>query len=434
MMKPSRRIPSATSRDRAADGKSESKDSKIGRPEQPKDRIIKFRSCYRNVVLDVLRARPNWKEVESDSDFDICWADKEWIRDYYDQLHLQEHQRLNHFRNHFELTRKDNLMKNLKRIKRQLEREDKLEEAAKYSFFPSTYLLPSEYAIFLEEWKKHPPGTFWIMKPIGKAQGKGIFLFNKLSQISNWKKDTRWNAEAPQAEAYIVQQYIANPYLVGGKKFDMRIYVLVSSYHPLKIWLHRNGFARFTGGRYSMDINDMGNALVHLTNVAIQRQAKNYTGAGIKWSIRNLKLFLISKHGAEAVNQLFADIQQVLIRTIIAAQRVMMTDRHCFELYGFDIIMDSNLKPFLLEVNGAPSMSADSEEDHSTKFSVLDDTLSVVDFEKKLKGNEEHIGHGLDLIYDAATGFRPTTCYLGCYARKPDIPDGCKTIGKKVLN
>lgn len=75
----------------------------------------------------------------------------------------------------------------------------------------------------------------YIMKPVGKAQGKGIFLFTKLSEISDWKKDHKWKSENPQAENYIVQRYIDNPYLVGGKKFDMRIYAMVVSYAPLKV-------------------------------------------------------------------------------------------------------------------------------------------------------------------------------------------------------
>jgi tubulin polyglutamylase TTLL9 len=94
-------------------------------------------------------------------------------------------------------------------------------------------------------------------------------------------------------------------------------------------------------------------------------------------------MFLISKHGTEAVNQLFADIQQVIIRSLLAVQRIMINDRHCFEMYGYDILVDSNLKPWLLEVNAAPSLSADTEADHELKYGVLDDVLTVIDFDHK---------------------------------------------------
>jgi tubulin polyglutamylase TTLL9 len=57
------------------------------------------------------------------------WADKQWMADHFDGLRLQDYQRVNHFRNHYELTRKDLLIKNLKRIKKQLEKEDRCSPA-----------------------------------------------------------------------------------------------------------------------------------------------------------------------------------------------------------------------------------------------------------------------------------------------------------------
>jgi tubulin polyglutamylase TTLL9 len=69
--------------------------------------------------------------------------------------------------------------------------------------------------------------------------------------------------------------------LIGSKKFDLRIYVLVTSYQPLTIYLNRSGFARFTHYRYdASDINNAGKIYlileVHLTNVAIQKMSSNY--------------------------------------------------------------------------------------------------------------------------------------------------------------
>ena len=125
-----------------------------------------------------------WQETESDTDWDVAWVDKDWIRENFDLTHMADHQRINHFRNHYELTRKDNLIKNLMRTKRYLQREGRHEEANKMDFFPGTYVLPADYGLFVEEFKTHPSNAIWIMKPTGKAQGKGIFLFNKLSQVT----------------------------------------------------------------------------------------------------------------------------------------------------------------------------------------------------------------------------------------------------------
>lgn len=200
---------------------------------------LRFRTTFRNVIYDVFKAK-GWRETESDADWDVAWVDPKWIHEIFDTLHLEDHQLVNHFRNHYELTRKDLLIKNLKRTQRGLQREDRHAEAAQYDFFPQTYVLPADYGLFVEEFK-HQPGAFWIMKPIGKAQGKGIFLFSKLSQISDWRSDRRWRGsdrdqqQTPQAESYVVQRYLENPLLIGGKKFDMRIYALVTSFMPMTV-------------------------------------------------------------------------------------------------------------------------------------------------------------------------------------------------------
>ena len=147
------------------------------------------------------------------------------------------------------------------------------------------------------------------MKPVGKSQGKGIFLLNKLQQIAQWKNDFRWKPDGPQAEPYIVQRYIMNPLLIGGKKFDMRIYVLVTTYQPLTVYLYRSGFGRFTHHRYSTKIDDIQNTMMHLANVAIQKTAENYDDRlGGKWDLRSMKMFMISKFGNERVSDAFGKV------------------------------------------------------------------------------------------------------------------------------
>ena len=382
----------------------------------------RFRTFLHNTICDVMLSR-GWKETDSETEWDFFWADVHWMRECFDHIHFDEGQRINHFRNHFEMTRKDLLNKNLKRIRKQLQREDKREEAEKYAFSPTTYNVPSEYTLFVEEFKRHPKSV-WIMKPIGKAQGKGIFLFNKLNQISEWKRDYRWRTEGQQAENYVVQRYVENPYLVGGKKFDLRLYLLVTSYSPLTAYLYRGGFARFSFHRFSMEEGDIDNTYIHLTNVAIQKGGEKYDREkGCKWNIRNLKLYMVSKHGLEVVNQLFEDIKDMMIRTLLSVQKIMINDKHCFELYGYDILIDQDFKPWLLEVNASPSLSAETKDDYDRKFSMLEDVINIIELEKKNGGPEQEQVGGFDLIVKQGHNVHPdknslVTTSLGCLSAK----------------
>ena len=56
-------------------------------------------------------------------------------------------------------------------------------------------------------------------------------------------------------------------------------------------------------------------------------------------------------------------------------------DRHCFELYGYDVLLDTALKPWLLEVNASPSLIADTDDDFALKYALIDDVLSLVETE-----------------------------------------------------
>ena len=182
-------------------------------------------------------------------------------------------------------------------------------------------VVPQEYGLFYEEFKRQPNNT-WIMKPVGRAQGKGIFLFTKLSQISDWKKSFKWRPntgpadqeQEEQVETYVAQRYIDNPYLIGGTKFDMRypppthpaaflrrgqadwnfflceirLYVLVTSFSPLTVWIYRAGFARFSMARFSAKKKDIANAGIHLTNVAVAKKMDvSHTARFCRQTLRN---------------------------------------------------------------------------------------------------------------------------------------------------
>ncbi len=359
-----------------------------------------------------------WKETAGD-DWDILWCEKEQIDWVYENNHLGPNQRVNHFRGYYELCRKDLLIKNLKKYRRALEKEGRSEEAAELSFVPMSYLLPSEYVIFFDEFKKANAAcdrSIWIMKPISKCQGRGIFLFTKISDVSQWKETKKYDHSSSSAEPYVVQRYINDPLLLGGKKFDMRVYALCTSYNPLTVYLYRSGFARFTHERY--DFENISNLMCHLTNVAIQIKSSNYVKRiGGKWFIDKLRLYMSSKFGEAKTSEAFFLIQQAIIKSLQAVQKLVSHDKHCFELYGYDFLFDQALKPWLLEVNGGPSMTANTPEDSAMKVNLLDDTFSVVNLEKVLKGDEEAVG-GFELIVNKGEVVKfnhlHNMTYLGC--------------------
>ena len=132
----------------------------------------------------------------------------------------------------------------------------------------------SDYNMFVEEYRKNPQST-WIMKPCGKSQGAGIFLINKLSKLKKWSRESRtvFNPNLVK-ESYVISRYIDNPLLMGGRKFDMRLYVLVTSFRPLKVYLYKHGFGRFCTVKYNDSANEMDNMYIHLTNVSIQKHGE----------------------------------------------------------------------------------------------------------------------------------------------------------------
>eukprot|EP00614_Pseudopedinella_elastica_P024775 CAMPEP_0172645636 /NCGR_PEP_ID=MMETSP1068-20121228/239831_1 /TAXON_ID=35684 /ORGANISM="Pseudopedinella elastica, Strain CCMP716" /LENGTH=282 /DNA_ID=CAMNT_0013459877 /DNA_START=200 /DNA_END=1048 /DNA_ORIENTATION=- len=181
----------------------------------------------------------------------------------------------------------------------------------------------------------------------------------------------------------------------------MRIYALVSSWMPLTCWLYRQGFCRFSSARYSSAPADLENSLMHLTNVAIQKKSDGYSldPFGGKWDLRHLKLYLMSRHGPEAADKLFKDIELLILRSLVAVKPALIHDKRCFELYGYDVLFSDDLKPWLVEVNASPSLTANTKDDEAMKVTMLAAMLDIIDLEGDRTGDEVRIG-GFDLVYN----------------------------------
>ena len=351
----------------------------LGRPRaETAVRRLRWKSDFEKKCLVVNFDRRGWRKTMEDEDeyWNLYWASKGTHLSSV-MMRLGEDQMVNHFPNHFELTRKDLLVKNLKKYRKEMERQGRGAELD--DIVPVTFTLPTDYPLFVEEFRRveaEQGKSTWIMKPCAKCQGVGIFLISKLSQIKKWSAK---NGEASGKDQYVISRYIDHPLLVGGRKFDLRIYVLVTSYNPLRAYVHRQGFGRFCTIKYSSASSDLDNVMMHLTNVAVQKHSEDYNeDHGGKWHIKNLRLWLQATYGQEQTDACFNAMRSLIYHTLKAAQSIIINDKHCFEMYGYDVLLDATLKPWLIEVNASPSLSATTPSDLAMKTQVINDTLNIV--------------------------------------------------------
>jgi len=291
---------------------------------------------------------------------------------------LRSYQRINHFPNSFNLGRKDAMYNNIAELRDQYPEE--------YDFCPRTYVFPEDAEDF-ENARLDPDNDsdmgikLWIFKPSASSCGKGIRIVSKHSPIPKIKK------------GFVISEYVANPHLIEGLKYDLRVYVLVTSYNPLIIYIYNDGLARFATEKYTLDEEQFENRFVHLTNYSINKknevfiQNKTKTSTNLrasKWSLKTLeKVFEDHNKDFQTIKKRMRDL---IIKTIISVEGPIMesyesSTNHanvCFELYGFDILIDSNLKPWILEVNISPSLSSSSPFDKTLKTMLVCDALTIV--------------------------------------------------------
>lgn len=284
---------------------------------------------------------------------------------------VESFQKVNHFPGSFHLGRKDRLAMNLDHM------ADKHGAHVFGNFHPRTYILPNDIKKLRKVWFKED-GTIdgeklFILKPPASARGQGISVISKWSQIPKEAKVRRRKTTKPQL---IVQEYISNPCLLfNGTKFDLRVYVLVTSFNPLRVYVYKNGLARFASVKYSQECDTIEDQFMHLTNYSVNKKSFKYqhnndanSHSGHKWSLAALWSYLEKTCLSLDVQKLWDDIVDIIIKTLISCQHhvnklIQQNSKNrynCYELLGFDIILDNNYKPWLLEVNISPSLRSDS--------------------------------------------------------------------------
>ena len=342
---------------------------KIPKPnELPVEREKKLK-LYVNQVITPLSQnvfiRSGFERTENDFQWNASWGRQFVIQRYRG---CKSWQKINHFAGAFLMGRKDKFHERMNELKEKI--------GDKADFYPESYLLPREQTEFKQAYKNH---RLWIVKPSASARGNGIYVVDSTK------------TPIPTDDG-IVQYYIEHPLLITGRKFDIRLYALVTSCFPIRLYMHDSGLIRFATHKYDPNA-DPSDVKTHLTNFALNKDDPEFIRCqedgsesvdDSKWSIP----FFIEYCKSNGIDpaKLFAEFERVTASAILAGMTVIQSHhernvphRHTsYEQYGIDILVDENFHVYVMEINISPGMSgSDSKLDFDIKNRLMHEVLDM---------------------------------------------------------
>ena len=153
----------------------------------------------------------------------------------------------------------------------------------------------------------------------------------------------------------------------------------VTSFDPLRVYVFEEGLARFATSDYVNEHSSstLKDRYMHLTNYAVNKMSDKFeknihasrADEGSKWSLNALYNYLAGQ--GVHVPTLRGQINDLIVKTMISVEHSVVSKFNafcfnrasCFELFGFDVLLDRALKPWLIEVNVACSLSSSSPLD-----------------------------------------------------------------------
>ncbi len=247
--------------------------------------------------------------------------------------------------------------------------------AAGARFHPRTWSMPGDF----DRWRAvaaAEPDTIWVVKPKRLALGDGVRV-------------TRDPASVAPDPAMIVQEYLADPLLLpgDGAKHVLRIYALVTSLAPLTAWLYADGPVKFASRPFGTSPAELADPARHVTNPGVQRAMGEVISIDQPDYRRRLAA---AGHDPQG---LWREIRRVVAATLRAHAAPMLRVSHrvtadltgCFELLGFDVLVDARLRPWVIECNVSPALAARGgtgspalAAQQRAKRALVDDVIGLV--------------------------------------------------------
>jgi hypothetical protein len=214
--------------------------------------------------------------------------------------------------------------------------------------------------------------NIWILKVAGMNRGFGIEIFSSLDKFKTIIKDISTgyqetiiqnNKKTSRSKGYIkttkfvIQKYIEKPLLFKNRKFDLRVWVLVTS--DMKPYIFRECYVRLSTEAYKLD--NFNEKFVHLTNNALQKYSDNYSEDETLKSTKELEDYVREsrKNDFSFKIEIWEKIKEIIRHVYKCSEKTINPNNKnkSFEIFGYDFMIDYDLKVWLIEVNTNPSIS-----------------------------------------------------------------------------
>ena len=200
----------------------------------------------------------------------------------------------------------------------------------------------------------------WLLKRTNLNRGRQIKIFSDLRLILNEIEESK-----TKCNHLIIQKYIEAPALYNNRKFDIRIWVLftyISRSYNVDVYVFKEGHLKACSEPFSLSSDDL---YVHLTNYSVQKYNRNFSKMeiGNEISFKTFQEELDKKNANKNFKKdIFPKITKIIaISANSCKNKINILNRNnCFEIFGYDFILDQYYEPFLLEVNTNPGLEESS--------------------------------------------------------------------------
>ena len=163
---------------------------------------------------------------------------------------------------------------------------------------------------------------------------------------------------------FIIQKYIERPLLINKRKFDIRVWVLINQ--DMEVYFFKEGYLRTSATPYKLD--NCKDPMVHLTNNAIQKNSNCYGRFedGNQLDFQQFQEYIDQNHASKKIsvkNDIVEDIKLIIVKSIDSVKRKLDPKKRnsCFELFGYDFMIDHDFTTWLIEVNTNPCLEESSQ-------------------------------------------------------------------------